>query len=75
MSSHSHDGGHETMSMIDHEAAHNENMWKGLVAMLGLVLFFFTEKALTLIAERRKQHQKRNKVYCQLSVILIITVL
>lgn len=46
----------------EHKAQHNINMLKGLVAMMGLVLFFFTEKALTLLAEWRKLRQRRNKV-------------
>ncbi|PBC32960.1 Zinc transporter foi [Apis cerana cerana] len=41
---------------------HNMNMWKGLVAMMGLALFFFTEKALTMLAEWRKLRQRRNKL-------------
>lgn len=49
-------------SMIDHNEQHNTNMWKGLVAMMGLVLFFVTEKALTMLAEWRKHRQRRNKV-------------
>lgn len=61
--SHSHGHDHEDSHMIiDHEADHNANMWKGLVAMLGLVLFFFTEKSLTMLAEWRKYRQRRNKV-------------
>ncbi|XP_012274150.1 zinc transporter foi isoform X2 [Orussus abietinus] len=46
----------------EEEEDHNLNMWKGLVAMMGLVMFFFTEKALTMIAEWRKQHQRRSKL-------------
>jgi hypothetical protein len=37
-------------------------MWKGLVAALGLVFFFFTEKCLTLVGEWRKKQQRRKKV-------------
>ena len=59
--SHSHGHGHDGL-VVDHEADHNANMWKGLVAMLGLVLFFFTEKSLTMLAEWRKYRQRRNKV-------------
>ncbi|KOC69467.1 Zinc transporter foi [Habropoda laboriosa] len=46
----------------DHKEQHNTNMWKGLVAMMGLALFFFTEKALTMLAEWRKLRQRRNKL-------------
>ncbi|XP_051174555.1 zinc transporter foi-like [Leptopilina boulardi] len=59
--SHGNSHGHEEL-IIDHEADHNANMWKGLVAMLGLVLFFFTEKSLTMLAEWRKYRQRRNKL-------------
>lgn len=65
----SHDHGHEHVhnddidhAEVDHKEQHNLNMWKGLVAMMGLALFFFTEKALTLLAEWRKLRQRRNKV-------------
>jgi hypothetical protein len=44
------------------EVEHDLNMWKGLVAALGLVFFFFTEKCLTLVGEWRKQRQRRRKV-------------
>lgn len=54
----SNDDNHDT----DHKEQHNMNMWKGLVAMMGLALFFFTEKALMMLAEWRKLRQRRNKV-------------
>ena len=53
----------------DHKAQHNINMLKGLVAMMGLVLFFFTEKALTLLAEWRKLRQRRNKLPSRVRVM------
>lgn len=52
----------ESTLLINNEDQHNMNMWKGLVAMMGLVMFFFTEKALTMLAEWRKHRQRRNKV-------------
>ncbi|XP_011312191.1 zinc transporter foi-like [Fopius arisanus] len=66
MSSHSHSHSHshelgEIPQEIDHESLHNSNMWKGLTAMMGLILFFFTEKALSIVAEWRKYRQRRNK--------------
>lgn len=48
--------------LIDHVNLHTMNMWKGLVAMMGFVLFFFTEKALNVISEWRKHYQHRKKV-------------
>lgn len=48
----------------DIEDQHEKNMWRGFVAMIGLIFFFFMEKCLTLCAEWRKQRQlKKNKVY------------
>lgn len=51
--------------LFNHVEQHNLNMWKGLVAMMGVVTFFFTEKALIILAEwrkRRQRRQHRNKV-------------
>lgn len=59
---HEHSQIHESHFITNHEELHNLNMWKGFVAMIGLVLFFFTEKALTVLAEWRKHRQRRNKV-------------
>lgn len=56
---HHHD---ESSASIDHMTLHSMNMWKGLVAMMGFVSFFFTEKALNLISEWRKHWQHRKKV-------------
>lgn len=40
------------------EVSHNDGMWKGLTAMLGVVFFYFTEKGLTVVVEWRKRRQK-----------------
>ncbi|KAG6458103.1 zinc transporter foi [Manduca sexta] len=37
---------------------HDDGMWKGLAAMLGVVFFYFTEKGLTVVVEWRKRRQK-----------------
>jgi hypothetical protein len=55
-----HGSQHDNLSSA--EVEHDLNMWKGLVAALGLVFFFFTEKCLTLVGEWRKQRQRRRKV-------------
>lgn len=55
-----HEGQHDDLSSA--EVQHDLNMWKGLVAALGLVFFFFTERCLTLVGEWRKQRQRRRKV-------------
>lgn len=54
--SHDHSHGHETG--VDTKASHNDGMWKGLAAMLGVVFFYFTEKGLTVVVEWRKRRQK-----------------
>ncbi|XP_052757016.1 zinc transporter foi [Galleria mellonella] len=52
------------MSPIEHEDtaitvhSHDDGMWKGLAAMLGVVFFYFTEKGLTVVVEWRKRRQK-----------------
>lgn len=57
---------------VNFKEQHNMNMWKGLVAMMGLALFFFTEKALTMLAEWRKLRQRRNKVIISFKLTLEI---
>lgn len=52
-SEHTHEG-----SVSDHDT----NIWRGLVAMLGVVFFYFTEKCLTMVAECRKKRQRRTQV-------------
>ncbi|XP_015519951.1 zinc transporter foi isoform X1 [Neodiprion lecontei] len=64
---HSGSGHGELLSNTKHD--HDTNMWKGFVAMMGLVLFFFTEKALTMIAEWRKSHQRRTKLPARVKVM------
>lgn len=67
---HHHDGHHDNDHVMpDHEDLHNLNMWKGLVAMIGLVLFFFAEKALTMFAKWRKLRQRRNKLPSRVRVM------
>lgn len=57
MSPHDHDHGPGT-SLETSTASHNDGMWKGLAAMLGVVFFYFTEKGLTVVVEWRKRRQK-----------------
>lgn len=42
------------------ENVHASMTWKGLVATLGIIFFFLTERLLTMIAEWRKRIQKRD---------------
>lgn len=61
--SHNHDHDGDNHDHGDGEDQHEKNMWRGFVAMLGLIFFFFMEKCLTLGAEWRKQRQlRKNKV-------------
>nr|XP_021201677.2 zinc transporter foi [Helicoverpa armigera]XP_021201678.2 zinc transporter foi [Helicoverpa armigera]XP_021201680.2 zinc transporter foi [Helicoverpa armigera]XP_049698016.1 zinc transporter foi [Helicoverpa armigera] len=53
---HDHDSHGETELEI--RASHDDGMWKGLAAMLGVVFFYFTEKGLTVVVEWRKRRQK-----------------
>lgn len=63
MSSDHHAGGEE------HHHQHDENMWKGVVAMLGLILFFFVERLIMLVAKWRKRKQQLEKQPTRLKVI------
>ncbi|KAL0131637.1 hypothetical protein PUN28_002882 [Cardiocondyla obscurior] len=60
---------HHHDEQIDHINLHNINMWKGLVAMMGFVLFFFTEKALNMISEWRKHWQHKKKLPTRVRVM------
>ncbi|KDR21134.1 hypothetical protein L798_04063, partial [Zootermopsis nevadensis] len=65
---HTHHGSqHDSFASAEDE--HDLSMWKGLVAALGLVFFFFTEKCLTLVGEWRKQRQRRRKVPSRVRVM------
>ncbi|KRT85350.1 hypothetical protein AMK59_707 [Oryctes borbonicus] len=53
----------------DHHHTHNMNMWKGCVAMLGLVFFFFMERMITIAAKWRKTRQLKDKLPKRLKVM------
>lgn len=48
------------MTFSSTENGHDSMTWKGLVAALGIIFFFLTERILTMIAEWRKNIQKRD---------------
>lgn len=48
------------MTFASTENGHDSMTWKGLVAALGIIFFFLTERILTMIAEWRKRIQKRD---------------
>lgn len=50
------DHSHGTAVEVRH--SHDDGMWKGLAAMMGVVFFYFTEKGLTVVVEWRKRRQK-----------------
>ncbi|KAL4712136.1 hypothetical protein ACJJTC_010997 [Scirpophaga incertulas] len=52
------DHNHDHGNAVEVRASHDDGMWKGLAAMLGVVFFYFTEKGLTVIVEWRKRRQK-----------------
>lgn len=61
MSNHDHnDHPHvHTHEVVDHD----KNMWKGFVAMLGLIFFFLMERIIMLGAKWRKKMQLKKKVW------------
>ena len=64
------------MPQHDHHNDHDSNddhdsmIFKGLVAVLGIIFFFITERGLTVIAEWRKKQQKKDKVCCVLYLLI-----
>ncbi|XP_018580003.1 zinc transporter foi [Anoplophora glabripennis] len=52
--SHGHEHGHDEHS----HNTHDQNTWKGFVAMLGLTLFFIMERLISLAGKWRKRKQK-----------------
>ncbi|RLU23386.1 hypothetical protein DMN91_003590 [Ooceraea biroi] len=66
---HHHHHHQENCALSSHTDQHSMNMWKGLVAMMGFVLFFFTEKTLNVLAEWRKHRQRRNKLHTRVRVM------
>lgn len=48
------------MTFTSIDSSHETMTWRGLVATLGIIFFFITERLLTVIAEWRKQRQKRD---------------
>lgn len=45
---------------------HDENMWKGFTAMIGLMFFFFMERVILFVARWRKRRQFR-----QVKIVLV----
>ncbi|XP_067003671.2 zinc transporter foi [Anabrus simplex] len=48
---------------------HDTNIWKGLIACLGIIFFFLMEKCLTMVAEWRKRQQRKRKVPARVRVM------
>jgi hypothetical protein len=56
-------GHHEHSSDGGESGAHSrDNVWRGFVALVGILLFFFMERCLTVVSEWRRRNQKKNKV-------------
>ncbi|KAF4526081.1 hypothetical protein B566_EDAN007574 [Ephemera danica] len=56
-------GGHsEEHHSHDSEGHVDVNIWRGFVAMMGIIFFFFTEKCLTIMGEWRRRTQRKKKV-------------
>lgn len=49
------------MVSIEMEDDHSGMAWKGLIAVIGIIFFFATERGLTMIAEWRKKIEKKEK--------------
>lgn len=54
------------------EAEHDMNLWKGFVAALAVVFFYFTEKCLSLLTEWRKRRQRNSNVCYQIITLIIM---
>lgn len=61
--SHSHS---HSLEIVD---SHDLNMWRGLVAMFGIIFLYFTEKGLTFIADWRKQKQRKKQALPRVRVM------
>lgn len=51
---------HAMLTYSAHEDPHTSMTYKGLVASLGIIFFFVTERVLAMVAEWRKRIQKRD---------------
>ncbi|KAF7996382.1 hypothetical protein HCN44_002014 [Aphidius gifuensis] len=70
MPNHSHEHGHEHKHEHGHDDnLHQVNTYKGLVAMLGFLMFLLMEKALGTIAEWHKHRQRKNKLPSKVRVM------
>lgn len=57
------------MDASHHSHNHDDNIWKGFVAMLGLIFFFLMERIITVGAKWRKRKQMKEKVSYQLFIL------
>ena len=57
---HDHEGWYEHFK--DHEEQHSINLWRGFLAVMAVVFFYFTEKIFSVISEYHKKRQRKNKV-------------
>lgn len=66
---HGHEHEHEHEHELGHDDLHKMNTFKGLVAMLGFLMFLLMEKALGTIAEWHKHRQRKNKLPSKVRVM------
>lgn len=52
---------HSMMTFVSEADGHASMTWKGLIAVLGIIFFFATERGLTMMAEWRKKIEKKEK--------------
>lgn len=52
-----------------HEHDHGDSVWKGFVAMMGLIFLFFMESALNFCSEWRKSRQRKDMVPSRVKVM------
>ncbi|CAH1403769.1 unnamed protein product [Nezara viridula] len=45
----------------DHDDQHDTNLWRGFIAALAVVFFYFTEKFFSMLTEWHKKCQRKNK--------------
>lgn len=59
---HADGGSHDHAFVTIAHVHHDDKMWKGFTAMLGLIFFFLMERLITLCAKWRKTYQLKEKV-------------
>ncbi|XP_014240181.1 zinc transporter foi [Cimex lectularius] len=69
MTSHPHHHAHGQGSEEEVDQ-HEINLWRGLVAALSIVFFYFMEKCLSLVTEWKKKYQRKTKTNTKVRVMI-----